>query len=66
MFDALIVKQLKEPLDLLARPLARSRVSADSLTLIGGFFGVSGAFVVSAQRRLAEPPKSESLTLNSS
>jgi|TARA_B110000305_G_scaffold117421_3_gene131907 phosphatidylglycerophosphate synthase len=52
VFDALIVKQLKEPLDLLARPLARSRVSADSLTLIGGFFGVSGAVAVAIDATL--------------
>ena len=46
MFDALLVRRLKKPLECMARPLAARGVSANSLTVIGFAMGLVGAFSI--------------------
>jgi phosphatidylglycerophosphate synthase len=46
VFDALLVRRLKKPLECMARPLAERGVSANSLTLIGFAMGLIGALSI--------------------
>lgn len=46
MFDALIVKRLKAPLDSAVRPLDRAGLSATQLTVIGAVIGLLAAIAI--------------------